>query len=167
MRSHELTLGRSFGVTFDHGEDFFTALREFCQQNKVCHGYIPSFIAGFSEVQIVGACEKLDDPQAPVWSVVHLTNVEAFGGGTLAYEEAGGRVAPHIHVSVGLKEHSATGHTSHCWERRSSSSPRCSSSRSPTPRCTEPLPPTSTTCPCSSSCRPTTSDHTRAVAVRP
>ena len=113
MRSHELTLGRSFGVTFDHGEDFFTALTEFCQQNKVCHGYIPSFIAGFSEVQIVGACEKLDDPQAPVWSKVHLTNVEAFGGGTLAYEEAGGRVAPHIHVSVGLKEHSATGHTSH------------------------------------------------------
>jgi predicted DNA-binding protein with PD1-like motif len=113
VRSHELTLGRSFGVTFDHGEDFFTALTEFCQQNKVCHGYIPSFIAGFSEVQIVGACEKLDDPQAPVWSKVHLTNVEAFGGGTLAYDEARGRVTPHIHVSVGLKEHSATGHTSH------------------------------------------------------
>ena len=113
MRSHELTLGRSFGVTFDHGEDFFTALTEFCQQNNVRHGYIPSFIAGFSEVQIVGACEKLDDPQAPVWSKVHLTNVEAFGGGTLAYDEARGRVTPHIHVSVGLKEHSATGHTSH------------------------------------------------------
>ena len=29
VRSHELTLGRSFGVTFDHGEDFFTALTEF------------------------------------------------------------------------------------------------------------------------------------------
>jgi hypothetical protein len=79
----------------------------------VRQAYIPSFIAGFSEVQIIGACDKLDDPQAPVWSKVHLTNVEAFGGGTLAYDEAGGRVARHIHVSVGLKEHSATGHASH------------------------------------------------------
>jgi predicted DNA-binding protein with PD1-like motif len=113
VRSHELTLGRSFGVAFDHGEDFFTALTKFCRLNNVRHGYIPSFIAGFSEVQMVAACEKLDDPQAPVWSKVHLTNVEAFGGGALAYDEARGGVAPHIHVSVGLKEHSAAGHTSH------------------------------------------------------
>jgi hypothetical protein len=59
----------------------------------VRQAYIPSFIAGFSEVQIIGACDKLDDPQAPVWSKVHLTNVEAFGGGTLAYDEAGGRAS--------------------------------------------------------------------------
>ncbi|MGV9919842.1 hypothetical protein ACWDUK_21990 [Streptomyces cellulosae] len=26
MRAHELTVGRTFGVTFDHGEDFFEAL---------------------------------------------------------------------------------------------------------------------------------------------
>jgi predicted DNA-binding protein with PD1-like motif len=44
---------------------------------------------------------------------VHLTNVEALGGGTIAYDDAHDRIAPHIHVSVGLKEHSATGHTSH------------------------------------------------------
>ncbi len=31
----------------------------------------------------------------------------------MAYDEAAGRVAPHIHVAVGCKEHSATGHTSH------------------------------------------------------
>lgn len=109
----ELTLGRSFGLHFDHGDDFFTALAEFCHENGVCQGYIPSFIAGFSEVHIVGTCDKLDDPQAPVWSKVHLTNVEAFGGGTLAYDEANNQVAPHIHVSVGLKALSATSHTSH------------------------------------------------------
>jgi predicted DNA-binding protein with PD1-like motif len=39
--------------------------------------------------------------------------VEALGGGTLAYDPIEDRVAPHIHVAVGLKEHSATGHTSH------------------------------------------------------
>ncbi|MGH3977939.1 MAG: PPC domain-containing DNA-binding protein [Pseudonocardiaceae bacterium] len=113
MRSHELTLGRSFAVAFDHGDDFFTALADFCRENGVRQGYIPGFIAGFSEVQIVGTCDKLDDPNAPVWTKVHLTNVEAFGGGTLAYDPVDDRVAPHIHVAVGLKEHSATGHTGH------------------------------------------------------
>jgi predicted DNA-binding protein with PD1-like motif len=44
---------------------------------------------------------------------VHLTNVEAFGGGTLAYDHDNNQVHPHIHVAVGLKEHSAAGHTSH------------------------------------------------------
>ncbi|UJW28771.1 DUF296 domain-containing protein [Saccharothrix sp. AJ9571] len=113
MRSHELTLGRSFAVTFDHGDDFFTALSGFCRDNGVRQGYIPGFIAGFSEVQIVGTCDKLDDPNAPVWTKVHLTNVEAFGGGTLAYDPTNNSVAPHIHVAVGLKENSAVGHTSH------------------------------------------------------
>jgi len=79
----------------------------------VRQGYIPGFIAGFSQVQIVGTCDKLDDPNAPVWTKVHLTNVEAFGGGTLAYDPTNNNVAPHIHVAVGLKEHSAIGHTSH------------------------------------------------------
>jgi len=113
VRSHELSLGRTFGVAFDHGEDFFTALADFCQTNRVRQGYIPMFIAGFAEVEIVGTCGKLEDPQRPVWSSVHLTNVEALGGGTLAYDDGEGVVLPHVHVSVGLKEHSATGHTSH------------------------------------------------------
>ena len=56
MRSHELSLGRTFGVAFDHGEDFFTALAEFCQANGVRQGFIPMFIAGFAEVDIVGTC---------------------------------------------------------------------------------------------------------------
>lgn len=113
MRSASLTLGRSFGVAFDHGEDFYPALTEFCRQHEIRQGYIPSFIAGFSEVDIVGTCDKLDNPAAPVWSRVHLTNVEAFGGGTLAYDPETNEVRPHLHVAVGLKEHSATGHTSH------------------------------------------------------
>jgi len=66
-----------------------------------------------SDVQIVGTCDKLDDPSAPAWSKVHLANVEAFGGGTLAYDPVDDRIAPHVHVAVGLREHSATGHTSH------------------------------------------------------
>jgi len=32
---------------------------------------------------------------------------------TLAYDDAHDRIAPHIDVSVGLEEHSATGYTSH------------------------------------------------------
>lgn len=113
MRGRELTLGRSFGVAFDHGEDFFTALGEFCRDNNIRQGFIPMFIAGFAEVEVVGTCGKLEDPQAPVWSAVHLTNVEAIGGGTIAYDHDEDKILPHIHVSVGLKEHSATAHTSH------------------------------------------------------
>jgi predicted DNA-binding protein with PD1-like motif len=113
LRSHELTLGRSFAVAFDHGEEFFPTLAAFCRDNGVRHGYIPMFIAGFSEVEIVGACEKLKDPDAPVWSKVHLTRVEALGAGTLAYDPATDAVLPHIHVSVGEKPRSAIGHTSH------------------------------------------------------
>ena len=61
----------------------------------------------------MGTCGRVDDPQAPIWSAVHLTNVEVLGGGTIAYDEAEDRILPHIHVTVGLKRHSATGHTSH------------------------------------------------------
>jgi hypothetical protein len=92
LRSHELTLGRSFAVAFDHGDDFFTALTEFCYHHGVRQGYIPGFIAGFSQVQIVGTCDKLDDPDAPVWTKVYLANVEAFGGGTLAYDPVNNQV---------------------------------------------------------------------------
>jgi predicted DNA-binding protein with PD1-like motif len=113
LRSYELTTGRTFGVTFDHGDDFFPTLAEFCRQNEVKHGYIPMFIAGFAQAEIVGACEKLENPDAPVWSKVHLTGVEAMGCGTLAYDADTDTVLPHIHTSLGEKARSATGHTSH------------------------------------------------------
>jgi hypothetical protein len=35
MRSHQLTVGRSFGVVFDHGEDFYSTLAEFCRSHDV------------------------------------------------------------------------------------------------------------------------------------
>jgi predicted DNA-binding protein with PD1-like motif len=113
VKSAPLTLGRTFGVTFDHNEDFFEALAEFCQANRVQQGYIPMFLAGFKDVQLVGACEKLADPKAPVWSHVHLESVEAIGGGTIAFDPNEGKILPHIHVAVGLKPHSAVGYTSH------------------------------------------------------
>ena len=49
MRSAELTIGRTFGVTFDHGEDFFPTLSTFCRKNRIRHGYIPTFLAAFAE----------------------------------------------------------------------------------------------------------------------
>jgi predicted DNA-binding protein with PD1-like motif len=112
MRSHELTVGRHFGVTFDHGEDFFPALVEFCETKAIRSAYAPMFIAGFSEVDVVGSCEPLENPEEPVWSAVHLTCVEALGAGTIAVDE-NGQLSPHIHVSVGLKENGAAAHASH------------------------------------------------------
>jgi len=118
MQSRELTIGRTFGVTFEHGDDFFDTLSKFCVENGVQQGYIPSFIAGFAEAEVVGTCEKLTDPKAPVWSKVHLENAEVFGGGTIAYDEEHGQILPHVHITLGLKEHSATGYTSHLLSAR-------------------------------------------------
>jgi predicted DNA-binding protein with PD1-like motif len=112
MKASELKTGRTFAVTFDHGDDFMASLAAFCRQHNVRQGYIPMFIAGFAEADIVGTCEKLENPQAPVWTKVHLTNAEAMGCGTIARDDTNG-ILPHIHTSVGLKEHSATAHTSH------------------------------------------------------
>lgn len=36
-----------------------------------------------------------------------------FGGGTIAFDHIEGRILPHMHVAVGLKDHSAAGRTSH------------------------------------------------------
>jgi predicted DNA-binding protein with PD1-like motif len=112
MKTSELKTGRTFAVAFEHGDDFMASLTRFCVDNGVRQGYIPMFLAGFAEADIVGTCDKLDDPKAPVWSKVHVTNAEALGCGTIARDGADG-ILPHIHTSVGLKEHSATAHTSH------------------------------------------------------
>ncbi|GAB3838502.1 PPC domain-containing DNA-binding protein [Kribbella italica] len=113
MHAAELTMGRTFAVRFDHGEDFFTSLATFCEHHGVRQGFIPMFIAGLRQVELVGTCERVAEPEAPVWSSVRLESVEAFGGGTLAYDADADAVVPHIHVSVGLKHQSATAHTSH------------------------------------------------------
>lgn len=113
MRSHNLTPGRMIGVVFDHGDDFFTALTDACRAHDIKQGYIPMFIAGLSTAKIVGTCQRLDNPDAPVWTHVDLTNVEALGGGTIAWDDTNQKILPHIHITAGLKEHSATAHTSH------------------------------------------------------
>jgi predicted DNA-binding protein with PD1-like motif len=113
LHAAELTMGRTFAVRFDHGEDFFTSLATFCRDHNVRQGFIPMFIAGFREVKLVGTCERPEDPAAPVWSSVHLENVEAIGGGTLARDPESDELLPHIHVSVGLKTQGATGYASH------------------------------------------------------
>lgn len=118
MHSAELTIGRTFAVVFDPGEDFYPTLSQFCRENGIRQGYIPMFLAAFAEVEIVGACAKLENPDAPVWDKVHLTNVEALGGGTIAYDADQDDILPHIHVSVGEKARSATGYTSHLLSAR-------------------------------------------------
>lgn len=117
MKAAELTLGRSFGVTLDHGDDFLESLARFRQDNNVRQGFVPSFIAGLAEARIVGACDELENPDAPVWTAVHVTNVEAFGGGTFTHHEDG-TFTPHIHVTVGEKARSAIGYTSHLLSAR-------------------------------------------------
>jgi predicted DNA-binding protein with PD1-like motif len=112
-RTASLRVGRTIGVAFDHREDFFAALEQVCRDEDIRYGYIPMFLAGFSGVDVVGTCDRISDPDAPLWSKVHLETVEALGCGTIAFDRAEDRIVPHVHVSVGLKGHSATAHTSH------------------------------------------------------
>lgn len=113
MRMSELKTGRSFGLNLDHGEDFFTALAQCCRENNIRQGYVPMFLAAFSETEIAGTCGRVDDPDAPVRTPVYLEKVEALGCGTLSYDPERDGIVPHVHVSVGLKQHSAAGYVSH------------------------------------------------------
>ena len=113
MKSCELKLGRFFGVTFEHGKDFFEELNLFCKENNVKQAFIPMFIAGFSEAEMVGTCDKVENPQAPIWSKVYLEYVDVVGSGTISYDESNQKILPHIHVSVGVKTQSSVAYTSH------------------------------------------------------
>lgn len=118
MHASELILGRTFGVTFEHGEDFFDALASFCKANDVTQGYIPMFIGAFEEAEIVGTCNGLTHPERPLWDRTRVQYVEALGGGTLAYDPASGLVLPHIHLAAGVKGDDANGKTSHLLSAR-------------------------------------------------
>ena len=116
MESVELKLGRTFGVTFAHGQDFFSELEAFCRANGVKQGYIPMFIAAFKWAEIAGTAENLADLNAPVWSKVYLENIEVIGAGTLTYDESNDTLQPHIHVTLGEKPRSAQAVTSHLFQ---------------------------------------------------
>ena len=49
---------------------------------------------------------------------MHLENVEAVGCGTIAYDHDNNHISPHIYTSLGIKNHGATGHTSHLLSAR-------------------------------------------------
>jgi hypothetical protein len=63
-RAASLTTGRTIGVTFDHGEDFFTALEEICRTEVSAP--TPSLCSWPASAMsdIVGTCERLADPNA-------------------------------------------------------------------------------------------------------
>lgn len=113
MRTHELKTGRSFGVNFDHGEDFFAGLSRFCRENEVRQGYIPMFLAAFARTEIAGTCQRVADPQEPVRLPVYLEKVEAMGVGTFSWDPDKQDVVPHVHVTVGLKHLAAAAYSSH------------------------------------------------------
>lgn len=113
MRATPLTIGRTFGVAFDDGDNFLPQLGAFCAEYGIRSAYIPMFLGGFHAVQLVGTCDPIDDPSAPVWAATEYTTLEALGSGTIAWDEESNVLAPHIHVAVGLKGQAAEGRTSH------------------------------------------------------
>jgi len=113
MHSRPLTLGRTFGVVFDHGDDFLPTLVRFCAQNGVSQAYLPGFLGAFSAAALIGTCEPPEDPMAPIWTRKELEYVEAVGSGSIAVNPATGQLAPHVHVALGARLNDATGYTSH------------------------------------------------------
>ncbi|MDQ1031497.1 putative DNA-binding protein with PD1-like motif [Streptomyces umbrinus] len=113
MRATRITTGRKFVLVLDHGDDFFPSLEKFCQDNEIRSGHIPTLIGGFRSAEIVGTSGPLEDPEAPLWAAVTVHNLEVIGSGTLAWDPETDRLAPHIHITTGLKESSAEARTSH------------------------------------------------------
>ncbi|MGP4111604.1 PPC domain-containing DNA-binding protein [Streptomyces sp. 4N509B] len=116
MRATQFVKGREFVVAFDDGEEFFPALEAFCAEHGVRSGYIPVFLGGFRSARLVGTCGPLEDPDAPLWESVQVEFLEACGSGTLAWDPDDDCLAPHIHLSAGLKGDNAHGRTSHLLE---------------------------------------------------
>jgi predicted DNA-binding protein with PD1-like motif len=73
MRSRQVDIGRTFVVVFDHEEDFFIALDEFCRTNNVRQRVISSFIAGPSARGCVTAASRAGRQPYPIagWSSTH------------------------------------------------------------------------------------------------
>ncbi|MFI2906795.1 PPC domain-containing DNA-binding protein [Streptomyces sp. PDY-4] len=113
MRATELTLGRSFALAFDDGDDFVKELTGFCAEQGIRQAIIPMFLGGFRRVHLVGTAGPLQDPEAPVWDKTVLETVEAVGAGTLAWSPDTDSLAPHLHVAVGRKDLEAAGSVSH------------------------------------------------------
>ncbi|MFJ2778211.1 PPC domain-containing DNA-binding protein [Kitasatospora sp. NPDC087315] len=113
MRHAELTMGRSFVLAFDDGDDFVAGLTGFCAEMGIRQAIIPMFLGGFRQVSLVGMNGPLEDPEAPVWEETVLHTVEAVGSATLAWSPENDALAPHIHVAVGRKNLAAAGSTSH------------------------------------------------------
>lgn len=113
MFSSELSTGRRFAVVLQAGDDVLGSLAEFCAENGVEQAYLPVFLGAFSEVTLIGTCERVDDEDEPMPKSVHLTNVEGIGSGTIAWGGADSGVLPHLHAAVGLKSYSATAYAGH------------------------------------------------------
>ncbi|WP_446040132.1 PPC domain-containing DNA-binding protein [Streptomyces sp. SID1121] len=113
MRFAQVRPGRQFVLALDHGEDFLDGLTRFCEDQGIRSGYIPTFVGGFHSARLVGSCEPLADPEAPLWEEITINTLEALGGGTLAWDLEKDCLAPHIHVAAGIKGASADGRVSH------------------------------------------------------
>src|SRR2546430_13111248 len=113
MHSRPLTLGRTFGVVFDDGDDFLPTLVRFCAQNGVSQAYLPGFLGAFRHAAVIGACDPPEDPMAPIWTRKELEYVEAIGSGSIAVNPATGQLPPHVHVPLRMPVNEATGYTSH------------------------------------------------------
>lgn len=85
MKNMELRTERRLIATFEHQSDFHDELTLFCKENNVKQGYLPMFIAEFSEIELVGSCGKIKNSNTPIWDKVYLENVEACGCGTIVY----------------------------------------------------------------------------------
>ncbi|GAA1237047.1 PPC domain-containing DNA-binding protein [Streptomyces rhizosphaericus] len=113
MRYAQIRTGRQYVLALEHEEDLLNGLARFCADHDIRAAYIPTFVGGLRTARLVGTCEPLSDPEAPLWEEITVESLEALGGGTLAWDVEKDRLAPHIHVAAGIKGKSAEGRVSH------------------------------------------------------
>lgn len=97
MKHEEVTMGRSFILKFDHGDDFLEELKSFIKEKGIYAGTI-QFIGALKKAGVVVGPEKDELPPTPIWQKIEKAH-EVAGIGTIFWEKDEPKV--HIHASAG------------------------------------------------------------------
>lgn len=97
MKHEEATIGRTFILKFEHGDDLLEELKSFIKEKEIYAGTI-QFIGALKKAVVVVGPEKDELPPTPIREKIKNAS-EVAGIGTIFWEEDEPKV--HIHASAG------------------------------------------------------------------
>lgn len=92
------TIGRTFVVRFDEGDDFLAGLTEVVRTENIRHGWF-HVIGGLREADVVIGPKEPVMPPEPIWQEVRSPR-EVLGAGSIFWDDE-----PKIHLHTSLGDH--------------------------------------------------------------